>query len=119
MSTDLLLLGVGFFVFDQGADVVHQVPGLFGLDTRAFGRHVVVTILNDVEQIAVLRSFSVSALVKSIIESFISTAVSPLPSPVLPWHISQSRVHHFLARAGMGEDFTGFCCFEASTGMAA
>src|SRR5579859_989070 len=51
--------------------------------------------------------------------SFISLAVSPLPSPFLPWHISQSSVHHLLARArDSGVAFTGFGCLAASTGMA-
>src|ERR1700758_287794 len=49
-----------------------------------------------------------------------SLAVSPVPSPFLPWHISQSSVHHFLARVrDSGVDFTGFCARAASTGMAA
>src|SRR5579859_6343211 len=48
-----------------------------------------------------------------------SVAVSPLPSPLFPWHISQSSVHHLLARANdSGVAFTGFGTLVASTGIA-
>src|ERR1051326_7735409 len=48
-----------------------------------------------------------------------SFAVSPLPSPLFPWHISQSSVHHLLARArDSGVAFTGLGTLVASTGIA-
>jgi uncharacterized protein len=67
-----------------------------------------------------VRSLSVAGSVKSAILSFMSVAVSPLPSPSLPWHMTQSMLHHFLARASdSGLDFTGLASRAASTGIEA
>src|ERR1700689_4989958 len=49
-----------------------------------------------------------------------SVAMSVLPLPLVAWHMAQSMVHHFLARArDSGEDLTGLACLAASTGMTA
>jgi len=47
-----LLLDVAVLLC-QRSNVVHQVPILFGLDARTFGGHIVVTVLDDVEDLAI------------------------------------------------------------------
>ena len=62
--------------------------------------------------LAVGAVFQGVGLLKSIIESFISLAVSPFPSPALPWDISQSIAHDFLARGGFGGRLHGIGLFD-------
>src|SRR5215468_7850006 len=51
-------------------------------------------------------------------ESFMSAATSPLPSPFLPWHIAQSYPYCFFPRASDSSvGFTGFSRLAASTGI--
>src|SRR5208337_4683429 len=47
-----LLFG-GWLLSGQGPDVVDQIPEFPGLGATAFGRHVVVAVLDDVEEFAV------------------------------------------------------------------
>src|SRR5579863_757171 len=47
------LLGFGVFLLRERTDVVDQIPTFFRLDPRAFRRHVVMTVLNDVEEFTV------------------------------------------------------------------
>src|ERR1700722_18074028 len=44
--------------------------------------------------------------------------ISPLPSPVFPWHMAQSKPYNFLPLASdSGLGFTGFCWLAASGGI--
>ena len=49
----LLRFGVGVFLLRKSSHVVHQIPRLFGFDARTLGGHVIVSILDDVENLAV------------------------------------------------------------------
>src|SRR4029077_3770630 len=53
----LLCLGVGVFFLGEGADIVHQVPGFLHFEAGAFGGHIVVAVLDDVEDFTVCAVF--------------------------------------------------------------
>src|SRR5579859_276874 len=50
-GTPVLRFGLRFLFLRQRPDVVHQIPTLLSLDTRTFSRHVVMAVLDDVEQL--------------------------------------------------------------------
>ena len=77
------LLGVGHLL-GEGADVVDQVPIFFGLDPRTFGRHVVVSVFDDVEDLAVGAVFEGGGVGEVDNFEFHLGGGSPLPSPSFP-----------------------------------
>jgi len=93
---------------------------LFGLNAVAFGRHVLVAVFDDAEELPSVRSLGLAGLVKSGIVSFLLAATSPLLSPSLPWHIAQSTFHHFRAwERDSLVDLKVLTCLEASAEISA
>jgi hypothetical protein len=113
-----LLLCVGLFL-GQGADVVDQVPILLGFAALTFGWHVLVAVLDDIEDFAIGTVFKGRGIgeigeIEFHILGGLAFAVAIFA--VTPGAIQ--RPPFFGAARDSGVDFTGFGCLTASTGIA-